>query len=155
NADTGASPGGSSGTSWIDLFARGPISIIGSNLVPFAVHANGKAGTNDNGGIITVKARDRNVLATGLALQADAIGAGGHGGSIDVEANGPILFDTASIFARGDFVATGGFGAGGTVEIRSFAGDFKWLNGVGDVEPTGTAPTLPVANRGTIIFDNC
>lgn len=151
NADTS---GGPATTSYIDLFARGPITIVGDTLTPFAVHANGLAGTNDNGGFITVKSRDQFVLASGLALQADAINAGGQGGSIDVEAAELVNLDTASIFARGDFVATGGFGKGGTVEIRSFSGSLSWQNGVGDVEPTGTGVTT-AANRGIVTFDIC
>ena len=55
DADTGGS-GGSSGTSWIDLFARGDINIVGTSApAPYAVHANGDAGTNDNGGVVTIR----------------------------------------------------------------------------------------------------
>ncbi len=67
----------------------------------------------------------------------------------------------ALIFARGDFVALGGFGFGGTVEVTSFAGSLSWQNGVGDVRPTGddTVPPFnddpPVARRGEILFFNC
>jgi hypothetical protein len=152
NADTGG-PGGSEGTGWIDIYSKGPISIIGNVVAPFAVHANGNAGTNDVGGFITVKSRDATVLATGLALQTDALGAGGSGGRILVEAAQLINLDTARIFSRGDLVATGGYGKGGSVAIRSFVGSLSWQNGIGDVRPTGA--TIAAGSRGVIQFFDC
>ena len=92
NADTGGK-GGASGTSWIDLFARGPITITGDTVVPYAVHANGLASTNDDGGLITVKSRDDGVTTSGLAIQANATGKGGKGGKVIVEAGGTLAGD--------------------------------------------------------------
>ena len=152
NADTGG-PGGSSGTSWIDLFAQSNITINGKTTGNFAVHANGNAGTNDNGGLITIKSVGGAVSASGLAAQADATNSGGAGGNITTQASQGINLNTSSIFARGDFVATGGFGNGGQINIRSFNSSISWQNGVGDVQPTGI--TIPAAQRGIIALTAC
>jgi len=160
SADKGG-PGGSSGFSWIDLSARGPIAIIGSTDTPFAVHANGLAGTNDRGGAIAVVSRDANVVATDLAIQADAVNPGGAGGAVDIRARLAVNLETARIFARGDFVAAGGFGFGGSIEAHSFSGALSWQHGVGDVRPTGDDTIAPFdddpppARRGVIMFENC
>jgi hypothetical protein len=160
NADTGG-PGGAAGTSWIYLGARGTIVIVGSTDVPFAVHANGNAGSGDNGGTVKVQSRDADVLASELAIQADAVNPGGRGGAVSIEAHGLINLDTARIFARGDSIAGGGFGIGGTIGIHSFAGNLSWQDGVGDVRPTGqdTIPPIddnpPPASRGVITFEKC
>ena len=84
NADTGGA-GGSSGTSWIDLFANNGIQVSAAPGKA-AVHANGNAGTNDNGGVVTVKSTNGSIGLSGLALQANALGNGGRGGVLDVEA---------------------------------------------------------------------
>lgn len=150
-AETGN--GGTDGTSWIDLFARGPISILGDTTDPFAVHANGLAGSNDNGGDVTVKSTENTVTASGLALQADATNPGGSGGNLIVEAFGNVTLDTASLFARGDFNPAGGLGIGGVIAARSFNGALSWQNGNGDVRPNGsinlTACLAPIATTGT------
>ena len=87
NADIGG-PGGSTGTSWIDIFGHNGVEIL-SAANP-AVHANGNAGTNDIGGVITVKSDAGPVILNGLALQANALGSGGRGGTVDVEATGNV-----------------------------------------------------------------
>jgi hypothetical protein len=143
NADTASGP---NGISWIDLFARGNIQIIGDTDLPFAAHANGTAGTNDAGGPIRVIATEGSVLMSGLALQSDAIAPGGDGGLITVHARDLVGLDGAFIFARGDFNPTGGLGVGGQIAARSFAGDLGWQNGVGDVRPNAT---------GAIALESC
>lgn len=137
NADTGG-PGGAAGTSWVDLFAHGPIEIIGDTSGPFAVHANGLAGSNDDGGDITVKSVADQVTATNRALQADATRPGGAGGSLIVQAAAPVTLNTASLFAQGDANPVGGLGIGGIIAGRSFNGALNWQNGDGDVEPIAT-----------------
>jgi hypothetical protein len=125
NADTGASPGGSSGTSWIDLFARGDIRVLNSTAT-FAVHANGNAGTDD-GGVITVKsagtgpaASPGNVILKGLALQASAAAAG-IGGTVDVEALLDIDLSGGELEARANGSAS--TGNGGHIIVHSFKED--------------------------------
>ena len=157
NADTSGSPG----VSWIDLLVRGPLIVIGNTLSPFAVHANGNGGSNDVAGTVKAVSRDGDVLMSGLAIQVDATKRGGDGGVVKIEAHGLVQLDTALIFARGDFKGTGGFGIGGAIKIRSFAGNVSWTDGVGDVRPTGqdTIPPIddnpPVGSLGVIKFKNC
>ncbi|HYC23173.1 MAG TPA: right-handed parallel beta-helix repeat-containing protein [Candidatus Bathyarchaeia archaeon] len=136
---------GGSHPSWIDLLALGDITITGDTTTPFAVHANQFVVPGSTGGIITVKSKNGAVTASGLALEADSTqqdlsgpAPGGDGGSITVEANTNVTLDTASIFARGDFVPAGGLGSGGQVSVRSFNGAISWKNGTGDVRPDGT-----------------
>lgn len=143
NADIGIT-GGNTGIGWIDLFARNDITIIGDSSGPFAVHTNGGLQQNtDDAGLLTVKSIAGSIIASGLALQADAISAGSDGGTILVEAFGNVDLDTATVFARGDFNASGGYGSGGSIEVRSYNGGISWQNGVGDVRPTGEDPPPP------------
>lgn len=157
-ADTGTS-GGSFGTSWIDAFVRGPILVIGDVNQPFSVHANGLAGTNDDGGTITFKSKTSSIAASGLAFQADATNPGGIGGTIILEAKQAVTLNDAQVFARGDFNQTGGFGSGGHVTVQSFKSTVAWNDtvtappAIGDVRPTGSA--LPLAKRGTIDLIAC
>jgi len=156
NADIGFS-GGGSGFSWIDIFANGKITISdGTNNPGFAVHANkilqGLAGT------ITVKSLGANIEANGNALQADCTHAGGAGGTLTVEAMQGVNLNQGTLYARGDFVATGGFGTGGKENIRSYQSSIVWQNGVGDVRPTGTGDAVhpvPAASRGVIGLTDC
>ena len=86
--------------------------------------------------------------------------AGSSGGEIRVEAKNNVALDTAAIFARGDFDASGGFGSGGMIgpltptvpppgqaPIRAFLGALSWQNGVGDVRPTGAVSRRASAGR--------
>ena len=70
--------------------------------------------TNGNAGTIHVASLAGAVTASGIAIQADDTGGGSNGGDVTVEAAGNVTLDDAQLFARGDFAATGGFGAGGT-----------------------------------------
>jgi parallel beta-helix repeat protein len=190
NADIGFS-GGPDGRGWIDLLANGNITIvdgIGNNHTApafppgftggptitdtFAVHANSGGQRTDDGGLILIQSYNGDVSASGDAIQADSTEAGGRGGKIRVEAWVNVNFDAASIFARGDFDATGGFGAGGKIgplaatagedttppfpsPIRAFTGFLSWqTGGVGDARPTGSLVTV-VANRGQINLQAC
>lgn len=147
---------GPTGTSWIDIYANGTINIIGDNTAPFAVHANMTA--EGHGGLITIKSLAGDVIASGLAIQADNTHAGGEGGDIFVQAANNINFNTASIFARGDFGASGGFGEGGKLgtvaqPVQAFNGSLSWTSGTGDVRPTGS--DVPLAQRGEINLKAC
>ena len=137
-------------------------------LAVFAVHANGSTQQNtDNGGLVLIQAYNGSVVATGNAVQADALTAGSSGGEIRIEAKNNVTLDTAAIFARGDFDPTGGFGSGGKIgpltptvpppgqaPIRAFLGALSWQNGVGDVRPTGAGVSV-VAQRGQINLQAC
>lgn len=158
-ADIGIT-GGPQGVGWIDLFARGDIFIRGNSnaSVPFSVHANGGLQQNtDDGGLVTVKSTEGQIFASGRALQADATSSGSDGGVIVVEAFGNVDLNTASIFARGDFNTTGGYGDGGHLTVRSYNGSISWQNGVGDVRPTGDdpppPPTLLVSGTISLIYN--
>jgi len=166
NADIGLA-GQVGGRGWIDLFARGPITVLGDPSGIFAVHSN-QGGTNGAGGIIHAASMASFITATGLAFQADDTGGGSNGGSITLEGQTNVTLDDSQIFARGDFVQTGGFGNGGHVTAQAFTGALSWINtvtapaSIGDVRPTGadtippvdvTAPTAP--KRGVILLTAC
>jgi uncharacterized repeat protein (TIGR01451 family) len=164
NADLTA---GASRRSWIDLFARGDIQIVGQAAATgtfFAVHAT-NAGNVPTGGQITIISTEGTVTASGLAVNAgaqtaglvnppDGNAAGGKGGLISIAANGNITLNTATLMARGDDVPT--VGTGGTINVRSATGAISWTGGVGDVRPTGQdlvppiSGDLPAAQRGVI-----
>ncbi len=150
NADTAQSGGHQ--IAWVDLFANGDITLIGSTTGKFLVHAN-ESLTNAEGGLITVKTLAGSITASGLTIQADATAAGGTGGVIMIEAADEVTLNTASVFARGDFNATGGLGSGGVLFAHAFNGALTWLNGEGDVRPTGDG--VPVAQRGVITLQQC
>jgi hypothetical protein len=118
NANIG-SQGGSTGASWIDLFIlNGDLTIIGNTSGNFAVHANGTAGTNDSGGVVTLKAVAGNIFLSNLALQASATGSGGTGGIILAEAKQDIVLTSATVQAKG--AVTGGAPHGGQISLRSY-----------------------------------
>jgi hypothetical protein len=157
NADTGG-PGGSSGTSWIDLFALGDITIYGDSVAPYAVHANGNAGTNDNGGIVTVKSKGGEVETYGLAIQANALGNGGKGGNVDVEAgggssSGDVDFNAASIQAKGAN-AGGGGQAGGLISARSWNAYVLGTNLTGELNADGGKGKTPFS-LGLVTLQGC
>jgi hypothetical protein len=142
NADTG-SGGGNGGTSWIDLFSRGPIAVNGDAGLPFSVHANGvggSGGTGEAGGTVTAKSVAAALTAIGHAFQASGTSAANSkGGTIVGEAAGNVTLDTAGI------EATAG-GAGGSIASRAFQGALSWQSGKGDVRPNAT---------GTIALTTC
>ena len=166
---------GANGRSWIDLYAREDINVIGgagtgdcnagNSADLFAVHAK-NGGNNPTGGQLTVKSTEGKLTASGFAFQADAGGSGfPDGGFMTLEAAKDVTFDSARVCARGDFDPAGGYGNGGkignaatsTPGIRSYQGTFHWTGGIGDVRPTGTdpppPPTLLVA--GEIVYQDC
>jgi uncharacterized repeat protein (TIGR01451 family) len=123
------------------------------------VHANQLSLNTSFGGIITVKSTGGNVTASGLAIQANAPKPGGTGGTISIGAKGNVILDEAQILAKGDMLAAGGFGIGGTVEARAFSGILSWANlpggvtATGDVQPTGRG--VPAARSGVIFLTSC
>ena len=157
---------GAAQTSWIDLFARDDINVIGGAVIGgnandecnagrandlFAVHGN-NGGNSPVAAQITVKSVEGNLHASGFAFEADANqNSSGipRGGKMSLEALEDVTFDSARACARGDFTQDGGYGFGGligttatnpdTPGIKSYTGTFSWaLLGIGDVRPTGT-----------------
>lgn len=148
--------GGSTGTSWIDLFSAGDLFIYGGAADLFAVHANSLSGNTDvTPGLVTVKSTGGNVNVSGSAIQVDGTDAGSNGGTIVIEADKDVNLNTASLFARGDFAPMGGWGKGGKINIRSFNNTITWTDGIGDVRPTGTLLGFLPANEGKIGFTKC
>lgn len=158
NADTGFS-GGTSGIGWIDLFARGDITIIGDSLGPFAVHAN-QTLTNGHGGRITVKSTEGEVAAAGRAIQANDTNAGGRGGN--VAEGGGVTVEAkldADLRAGGTLEAKGSTGGGnpngGDISIRSFSGNID-SDGASRIDVTGGFPSpegsITLTACGTIGF---
>jgi hypothetical protein len=148
NTQTGASQ------SKVDIFARGSIDILGppSGTV-FVVTSNpGSANSRPAGGFITVISLEDRITATGKIFQAGKSTAGNSGGTVDLKAKLDVGLDGA-IMAVGDFYATGGYGTGGEINVRSFSGAVSWVNGVGDVQPTGTG--IAEADRGVITLTAC
>jgi hypothetical protein len=123
SADIGSS-GGATGHGWIDVFARGSISLTGNSAAPFAVHAD-MVLPNGHAGAITVLSQSGAVSTGGLAVQASDTAPGSRGGSVLIRSGGAgspagdVSLGTAAIEARG--AASGGGGqAGGEISARSF-----------------------------------
>ncbi len=144
-------------TAWIDLFARGPIRILGKTTGDiFAVHANGFVigqvnSTNNRAGDIRVASRDDIVTASGLAIQADSdLKSGGDGGTIRVDSALQQTLNTAFLTARGRDGTSGALG--GAINNRAFNETLTWQNGDGNVQPNAsgsislTACTPPAIN---------
>jgi hypothetical protein len=167
NADTGQ--GGGHEVAWIDLLAKGDITITGAGAGPYApadqgyaVHANQFVSTS-TGGIITVKSEAGRVTLGGQAIQADGgVGKsdglpsrGGQGGVIAIEAGGPgspggdVDLGTASVRARGAN-SGGGAQAGGDIRVVSFNGRVVGA-APGEVNASGGG----AKNPGTVQFQGC
>lgn len=135
---------GNGKVSWIDLFARGDIQIIGDTVAPYAVHANSCGASDQPGGIITVMSTEGKVTASKLAFSASgATSNGGDGGTITVQAQKDVNLDTASLIASGHVTAA--LGVGGKINVQSFNQLVTWQNGIGDVRPNATGTITIVA----------
>jgi hypothetical protein len=156
--------GNSNLAGWVDLYAREDIQILNTNSGAFAVHGvPGSANSQNKRYVVTIRSTAGNVSATGFAIDVGENAAGNFGGVVTIEAAGTVNLNTAVIQAVGDFNASGGFGRGGLITVRSFAGNLSWQNGLGDVRPTGQDTIAPInvdapanaADRGLITFQNC
>ena len=147
NADLGQL-GSNEGISWIDLFARGNISINGDAVLPFSVHANGLGGSGadgEEGGIITVMSKQGSVTASGLALQATSTAASNaDGGTVTVEAAQNVTFsgNTPTVVVKGNDL-------GGSIGMRAYNGALTWTDGNGDARPVATG-TIALTSCGTL-----
>jgi hypothetical protein len=171
NADVGFS-GGSSGHGWIDILANGNILIndgTGNDALPvisppgpppsiYAVRANmyltGDGVLGDRGGDLLVQSKMGSVSTFGNALQANDTANGGRGGTVTVQAGGlspvpggEVLFDSASIQARGNLGTPPR--AGGVIAARSFNGDLSGTGG--ELNASGDAATNP----GKVTLEAC
>lgn len=147
NADIGFT-GGPQGRGWIDLFARGDISIT-SLETKFAVHANGGISQNtDDAGLITVKSENGKLITVGNAIQANATTSGSKGGDIRIETSDDVQFGTALIQAKG---SSSSVGAGGHISARSYNGV---VSGTlpGELNASGGTSA---ATFGTITLQGC
>ena len=137
----------------VDLFAQSDLQIFGPDPAAtglFAVTSSpGELPLRDAGGTITAISLAGALTATGNAFEAGRDSLGNRGGSIDLQAQGDVTLDDASVRAVGGFT-----GAGGHIDIRSFQGAVNWTFGRGDVRPTGTLVLLP-SRRGTIQITGC
>ena len=117
--------------SWIDIFAKKDITIIGNTIGNYAVHANPDSATNDYGGLITVKSQGGKIVTTalvpgtkGLALQANANQCGQQGRRhhrADRAAPLPTGRSTSPrTRSRRSGASSGGGPAGGHITVQSF-----------------------------------
>ncbi len=146
NADTAQSGGHQ--IAWIDLVARGDITIKNDNSDSYAVHANEENLTNSTGGIITVRSRDGRVTTSNNAIQANATRPGSQGGTVIVEAGSDLIFGMASIQAKGAN-SGGGAQAGGTISAQS-NGKITG-NAPGELNADGGSGVKP----GTVTLQGC
>ncbi len=148
NADT-AQSGGTS-IAWVDLFARGDITIAG-NTTKYTVHAN-EFLTNGSGGLITVKSLSGKATTSGLAIQANSTTGGGRGGQITVESGGStpegiVTLGGATFQAKG---STSGFRpAGGSIIVRGLQDQVAGAK-PGKLDAAGGLP-----NNGQISLQGC
>jgi parallel beta-helix repeat protein len=154
NADvnsTGA--GGTTGQSWIDLFANTNIAVTGRTSGNFSAHADSYSGSDASTNTVTAKAVHGTFSGSGRLFSAsDSSGNGSYGGDVVVEASAAVTLDTGTVMAAGDNVGggntvspcdggSGACGQGGRINVRSWNAGISWQNGVGDVNPdNGVSP---------------
>jgi hypothetical protein len=173
-SDTGQS-GGVEGDSWIEIFARDNITILGngspcfdfgfSNAPPaancFAVHANQQGLGNGHGGLIRVTSTKGSVIASGRAIQSNSTGAGGSGGRPSTGCAGPqpcggiIIEGDIDVDLTGVLVeakgSTGGFAPhGGQVEVQAFNGEI-----IATAAPLSKIDVTGDTADGVVILRNC
>jgi hypothetical protein len=142
NADTAQSGGHQ--IAWIDIFANFNIGIGGDTSGgPYAVHAN-EFVTNSDGGLITIKGKGQ-VSVQGLAVQANSTAGGGHGGSVDIEANDALGFGPGSSVQAKGATSGGGHQGGGTILGRSWASAVAGTN-TSDLNASGGPPAAPTGS---------
>ncbi len=139
------------------LYAHGDIQVLGPASGPStlpAVSADPSSlWTNVKGGTITAISLAGAITATGNAFEAGILSNYNQGGTIDLRAEGNLLLDSAILKAVGDYRTMSQFMHGGTINVRSYAQEVSWTNGIGDVRPVGAG--VPAAARGTINVTYC
>ena len=141
----------------VDLFAQLDIQVLGpdpSATALFAVSSiPGDQPLRFAGGTITAISLAGALDATGNAFETGNTVNGDKGGDVDLQAQGDVTLDGATLRAVGDYTSTSNARAGGHITVRSFQGAVSWTFGIGDVRPTGTG--IPAARRGTIEITAC
>ncbi|HEV8437054.1 MAG TPA: hypothetical protein VGT40_03075 [Methylomirabilota bacterium] len=173
HADTG-NAGGTQGMGWIDIFARGDITVNGLGpafvtcpLTPpefnpskscFAVHAN-QTLSGGHGGLIHVASVTGSVIANGQDFQANDTNSGGAGGrpaavglctitpcgGITVEAFSDVNLTNGISEAKGNPKPAPGTQHGGQIDVRAFNGAIL-ANASSLLDVTGRVPPDGVVN---------
>lgn len=99
------STNGSASSFRVDVFARAGIEVLGPASAFFSVNSSG---TNVAGGSIRVISSDSTVTASGSAFRAASTTDNDNGGSISVSAKDDVVLDTATLAAIGGLNGTGG-----------------------------------------------
>ena len=131
------------------LLAQSGIQVLGATRVTplYSVTSNAFTGAMTAGSVLGISLNG-DLTAAGAAFQAGLNKPKGKGGLIDLGASGDITLDTARLVSWGGFPSASVLGVGGTIQVRSYQGGVSWLNGTGDVRPSG--PLVAPANQGTI-----
>lgn len=127
---------GSQGTAWVSIHALHDIAITGG--AGYAVRVNGTK-TVPHGGRVILKSVGGGIVASGRAMQANALGTNGSGGIVFPQAGGAgkaVDFADASVQAIG-----GSSGTGGTIDARSFNGSVLG-SAASILDATGGTPGL-------------
>jgi VCBS repeat-containing protein len=139
-----------------NFYGRGAISILGpASGSLYAVTSNGGTTSKDAAGTINIISTGDVASASGNAFEATGVNPGDQGGHLNISAKGNVNLNTARAILAGDFSSGQNLAAGGDIAVRSYSGSVTWQNGTGDVRPTGSATTVPAAQRGTITLTYC
>jgi methionine-rich copper-binding protein CopC len=139
------------------LYAHGDIQVLGPAPGPStlpAVSADPSSlWLNVKGGTITAISLAGAITAAGNAFEAGIPSSRNQGGTIDLRAQGEVQLAGATLKAVGDYITMSSAMHGGTINVRSYAQEVSWINGIGDVRPVGAG--VPAAARGTITVTYC
>ena len=143
----------------VELFAIETIDILGpatasSTMFPITALA-GLHDSKSVGGLIRVISTGEGINASGNVIDDGRSAAGDTGGPIELHAKGDVNLNTAVIRSFGDSSTNNPARGGGSIKVRSYSGNVIWTNGLGDVRPTGSASSLPLADQGSIELTAC
>jgi large repetitive protein len=149
---------GGAGSKRADLFAAEAIQVIGPDPGLSTLYAVSSApGSFDksvSGGTIRAISLRGTATASGRAFLAGRDDDNNAGGTISIATQGTATLDHAFLEAVGGFSSLKKNAAGGTIAVRSYAGNVSWTLGNGDVRPVG-AGASGVAAQGTIALTAC
>jgi len=139
------------------LYAHGDIQVLGPTPGPSTLPAVSSDPSslwlNVKGGTITAVSLAGAITAGGNAFEAGIPSSRNQGGTIDLRAQGEVQLAGAILKAVGDYITMSPAMHGGTINVRSYAQELSWTNGIGDVRPVGAG--VPAAARGTITVTYC
>ena len=116
--------------------------------------APGSGDQSVTGGTIRAISLRGTATASGRAFLAGRNDDNNAGGTISIATQGTATLDHAFLEAVGGFSSLKKNAAGGTINVRSYAGNVSWTLGNGDVRPVG-AGASGVAAQGTIALTAC